>query len=88
MNEQELLKRITATPEIFGGKPIVRGMRICIMDLRGLSKVSDEDVFYLRELGLDAPSTTFAQASNTSCRATSPIRSAWGSSAARTAGTW
>jgi DNA gyrase subunit B len=38
---------------------LVRGMRICIMDLRGLSKVNDEDVFYLRELGLDAPSTTF-----------------------------
>ena len=30
MNEQELLKRITATPEIFGGKPIVRGMRISV----------------------------------------------------------
>lgn len=30
MNEQELLKRITANPEIFGGKPIVRGMRISV----------------------------------------------------------
>ena len=30
MNEQELLKRITATPEIFGGKPIVRGMRVSV----------------------------------------------------------
>ncbi len=27
MNEQELLKRITANPEIFGGKPIIRGIR-------------------------------------------------------------
>lgn len=26
--DPELLKRITANPEIFGGKPIVRGMRI------------------------------------------------------------
>lgn len=30
MNEQELLKRITATPDIFGGKPIIRGMRISV----------------------------------------------------------
>ncbi len=30
MGEQELLKRITANPEIFGGKPIIRGMRISV----------------------------------------------------------
>lgn len=30
MNEQELLKRITVNPEIFGGKPIIRGMRISV----------------------------------------------------------
>ena len=30
MNEQELLKRIIATPAIFGGKPIVRGMRVSV----------------------------------------------------------
>jgi uncharacterized protein (DUF433 family) len=30
MKEQELLKRITANPEIFGGKPIIRGMRISV----------------------------------------------------------
>ena len=28
MNEPELLKRITANKDIFGGKPIIRGMRI------------------------------------------------------------
>jgi uncharacterized protein (DUF433 family) len=28
--EQKLLQRITADPEIFGGKPIVRGMRISV----------------------------------------------------------
>ena len=27
---QELLNRITASPEIFGGKPIIRGMRISV----------------------------------------------------------
>lgn len=30
MNKQELLGRITANPEIFGGKPIIRGMRISV----------------------------------------------------------
>jgi uncharacterized protein (DUF433 family) len=30
MNDQELLKRITVNPEIFGGKPIIRGMRVSV----------------------------------------------------------
>jgi len=30
MAEQDLLKRISADPEIFGGKPIIRGMRISV----------------------------------------------------------
>ena len=30
MNEQELLRRITVDPEIFGGKPIIRGMRVSV----------------------------------------------------------
>jgi uncharacterized protein (DUF433 family) len=30
MNDRELLSRITSNPEIFGGKPIVRGMRISV----------------------------------------------------------
>jgi uncharacterized protein (DUF433 family) len=30
MIEQLLLKRITSNPEIFGGKPIIRGMRISV----------------------------------------------------------
>lgn len=29
-NELDLLERITADPEIFGGKPIIRGMRISV----------------------------------------------------------
>ena len=37
--ERELLKRITADPRIFGGKPIVRGMRIV--------PISKEAVFQL-----------------------------------------
>jgi uncharacterized protein (DUF433 family) len=30
MNDTALLERITTNPEIFGGKPIVRGMRISV----------------------------------------------------------
>jgi uncharacterized protein (DUF433 family) len=30
MHDETLLNRITADPEIFGGKPIVRGMRISV----------------------------------------------------------
>jgi uncharacterized protein (DUF433 family) len=30
MTDQRLLKRISANPEIFGGKPIIRGMRISV----------------------------------------------------------
>lgn len=30
MNDRELLSRITSNPEIFGGKPIIRGMRISV----------------------------------------------------------
>ncbi len=30
MQEEELLQRITANPEIFGGKPVIRGMRISV----------------------------------------------------------
>src|SRR3989338_5798524 len=38
---------------------LVRGLRITILDLRKAEKIKDEDVFYVRELGLDAPSVTF-----------------------------
>jgi uncharacterized protein (DUF433 family) len=30
MDEMELLKRITFNPEIFGGKPIIRGRRLAV----------------------------------------------------------
>ena len=46
MSEQELLKRITANPEIFGGKPIIRGMRISVELVLSLlaQGVSSEEV--------------------------------------------
>lgn len=36
MTDTELLKRITADPAIFGGKPIVRGMRVSVELILGL----------------------------------------------------
>jgi len=38
---------------------LVKGLRISIFDLRNAGKVDHESVFYLRELGLDAPSFSF-----------------------------
>ena len=38
---------------------LVKGLRISIIDLRNTEKVNDEDVYYIRELKLDAPSVTF-----------------------------
>jgi len=36
MSETELLKRITVNPGIFGGKPIIRGMRIAVEHILGM----------------------------------------------------
>jgi uncharacterized protein (DUF433 family) len=36
MQTQDLLSRITVNPEIFGGKPIIRGMRISVELILGL----------------------------------------------------
>ena len=38
---------------------LVKGLRITILDLRNVPKVDDENVYYLRDLKIDAPSITF-----------------------------
>ena len=38
---------------------LVRGLRISILDLRNAKDIDDVGVFYMRELGIDAPSVTF-----------------------------
>ncbi len=38
---------------------LVKGVRITVIDARALSKATDEDCFYVRELSLDAPSMAF-----------------------------
>ncbi len=44
LTNQELLKRITARPDVFGGKPIIRDMRISVeLILRLLSQGADSD---------------------------------------------
>jgi uncharacterized protein (DUF433 family) len=41
MKEQELIKRITVNPEIFGGKPIVRGKRLAVEHVLGMMAAGD-----------------------------------------------
>ncbi len=36
MNNPQILQRITADPAIFGGKPIIRGMRISVESILNL----------------------------------------------------
>ncbi len=38
---------------------LIRELRISVIDARELDKVSDEDTFYIRDLGLNAPSMSF-----------------------------
>lgn len=42
MNENELLKRITTNPEIFGGKPIIRGRRLAVEHVLGMLAAGDD----------------------------------------------
>ncbi len=41
MTEEELLKRITVNPEIFGGKPIIRGRRMAVEHVLGMLAAGD-----------------------------------------------
>ncbi|MDV7390982.1 DUF433 domain-containing protein [Arthrospira platensis SPKY1] len=41
MQEQELLKRITFNPDIFGGKPIIRGRRLAVEHILGMLAAGD-----------------------------------------------
>ena len=41
MNDSELLKRITINPDIFGGKPIVRGKRLAVEHVLGMLAAGD-----------------------------------------------
>lgn len=41
MNEQVLLERITIDPQIFGGKPIIRGRRLAVEHVLGMLAAGD-----------------------------------------------
>lgn len=41
MDETRLLERITVNPEIFGGKPIVRGRRLAVEHVLGMLAAGD-----------------------------------------------
>ena len=49
MTEDELLERITVDPAIFGGKPIIRGMRMAIEHVLGMLAAGDTPDQLLRE---------------------------------------
>jgi uncharacterized protein (DUF433 family) len=41
MNQDKLLERITINPEIFGGKPIIRGRRLAVEHILGMLAAGD-----------------------------------------------
>jgi uncharacterized protein (DUF433 family) len=41
VDERELLQRITVNPEIFGGKPIIRGRRLAVEHVLGMLAAGD-----------------------------------------------
>ena len=41
MTEEELVKRITVNPEIFGGKPIIRRRRMAVEHVLGMLAAGD-----------------------------------------------
>lgn len=41
MDENQLLQRITVNPEIFGGKPIIRGRRLAVEHILGMLAAGD-----------------------------------------------
>lgn len=43
MRDDELLQRITVNPEIFGGKPIVRGRRLAVEHILGIPRIAPRE---------------------------------------------
>lgn len=53
--ENELLQRITTRPDIFGGKPIVRDMRIAVEHILGMLAAGDSAQIVLQEYPILEP---------------------------------
>ena len=47
--EKKLLERITVRPDVFGGKPIVRDMRIAVEHILGMLAAGDTTQLILQE---------------------------------------
>ena len=48
-NEHELIERITVRADVFGGKPIIRDMRISVEHVLGMLAAGDSSQDILRE---------------------------------------
>ena len=48
MEEKELIKRITVDPNIFGGKPIIRGKRLAVEHVLGMLAAGDSPEIILQ----------------------------------------
>jgi len=55
VTENELLERITVDPGIFGGKPIIRGMRIAVEQILGMLAAGESPEGLLREYSFLEP---------------------------------
>lgn len=49
MDKTKLLERITADPNIFGGKPIIRGRRLAVEHVLGMLAAGDTEAILLEE---------------------------------------
>lgn len=49
MTEDELIDRVTVNPAIFGGKPIIRGMRMAVEQVLGMLAAGDTPGRLLQE---------------------------------------
>jgi uncharacterized protein (DUF433 family) len=47
MDETKLLERITINPQIFGGKPIIRGRRLAVEHILGMLAAGDTPAIIL-----------------------------------------
>ena len=50
--DEELLERITIRPEVFGGKPIIRDMRIAVEHVLGMLAAGETQETILEEYNL------------------------------------
>ena len=48
MTDSQLLDRITVCPDIYGGKPIIRGMRFSVQQVLGMLAAGDTAETILR----------------------------------------